>query len=73
MASGWSLLSDAPDIPAVQYCDLAQDAQLALTVWQIQLGKPVAAAGRGDAAALQQEGPLEERAPGAASMARARG
>lgn len=25
---------------AAQYCDLAQDAQLALTVWQIQEGQP---------------------------------
>ena len=32
------LSTDAAAYPA-QYCDLAQDAQLALTVWQIQEGE----------------------------------
>lgn len=27
-------------LPDVQYCDLAHDAQLALTVWQIEEGQP---------------------------------
>jgi len=43
----------------VQYCDLAQDAQLALTVWQIQLGKPVEPLGSATLRLFSKKGRLK--------------
>ena len=42
-----------------QYCDLAQDAQLALTVWQIHLGKPVAPLGSATLRLFSKKGRLK--------------
>ena len=43
----------------VQYCDLAQDAQLALTVWQVQLGKPVGPLGSATLRLFSKKGRLK--------------
>lgn len=43
----------------MQYCDLAQDAQLALTVWRIQLGEPVAPLGAATLRLFSKKGRLK--------------
>ncbi|CAK0784160.1 hypothetical protein CVIRNUC_007363 [Coccomyxa viridis] len=43
----------------LKYCDLAQDAQLALTVWQIQLGKPVTPLGSATLRLFSKKGRLK--------------
>lgn len=43
----------------LQYCDLAQDAQLALTVWQIELGKPLTPLGAATLRLFSKKGRLK--------------